>query len=199
MVQSKCGRSLESSHIRATRLALIGMTLCCCDFSSLPGCHGRCVPCLCPRVAHFPARTVWCQAGAYCQTTSLEPQGVTSHKVRGRMELDLGIPATLSSGVLGWRLRDQRRDDTESHLSSVRLPDTLHCANISIISEASCNKDYPGRVLPTMVCAGVEGGGTDSCEVRAKWGLWVKARGGGSGSGGRKYPSLLSCYHGKIL
>lgn len=26
-----------------------------------------------------------------------------------------------------------------------------------------------------MVCAGVEGGGTDSCEVRAKWGLWVKA------------------------
>lgn len=62
----------------------------------------------------------------------------------------------------------------QSHLSSsVRLPDALHCANISIISEASCNKDYPGRVLPTMVCAGVEGGGTDSCEVRAKWGLWV--------------------------
>lgn len=59
------------------------------------------------------------------------------------------------------------REYTQSHLSSsVRLPDTLHCANISIISEASCNKDYPGRVLPTMVCAGVEGGGTDSCEVR---------------------------------
>lgn len=57
----------------------------------------------------------------------------------------------------------------------MRLPDTLHCANISIISKASCNKDYPGRVLPTMVCAGVEGGGTDSCEVRAKWRLWVKA------------------------
>ena len=73
--------------------------------------------------------------------------------------------------------RDKTRgtEYTQSHLSSsVRLPDTLHCANISIISEASCNKDYPGRVLPTMVCAGVEGGGTDSCEVRDKRGLWVK-------------------------
>lgn len=50
-------------------------------------------------------------------------------------------------------------------------PDTLHCANISIISEASCNKDYPGRLTDTMVCAGVEGGGTDSCEVRAQGGF----------------------------
>ncbi|XP_066127535.1 kallikrein-15 isoform X2 [Saccopteryx bilineata] len=46
----------------------------------------------------------------------------------------------------------------------VNLPDTLHCANISIISSASCNKDYPGHLMDTMVCAGVEGGGTDSCE-----------------------------------
>ena len=49
----------------------------------------------------------------------------------------------------------------------MRLPDTLHCANISIISTASCNKDYAGCLMDTMVCAGVEGGGTDSCEVRA--------------------------------
>ncbi|XP_012979583.1 kallikrein-15 [Mesocricetus auratus] len=67
--------------------------------------------------------------------------------------------------VSGWGLLSNNKPGaTESHKSQVRLPDTLHCANISIISEASCNKDYPGRVLPTMVCAGVEGGGTDSCE-----------------------------------
>ncbi|XP_052616642.1 kallikrein-15 [Peromyscus californicus insignis] len=67
--------------------------------------------------------------------------------------------------VSGWGLlSDNKPGATGSHKSQVRLPDTLHCANISIISEASCNKDYPGRVLPTMVCAGVEGGGTDSCE-----------------------------------
>ncbi|EDL22688.1 kallikrein 15, partial [Mus musculus] len=67
--------------------------------------------------------------------------------------------------VSGWGLlSDNNPGATGSQKSHVRLPDTLHCANISIISEASCNKDYPGRVLPTMVCAGVEGGGTDSCE-----------------------------------
>uniref|UniRef100_G3UEQ3 Kallikrein related peptidase 15 n=1 Tax=Loxodonta africana TaxID=9785 RepID=G3UEQ3_LOXAF len=49
-------------------------------------------------------------------------------------------------------------------LSGVSLPDTLHCANISIISTDSCNKEYPGRLMNTMVCAGVEGGGTNSCE-----------------------------------
>ncbi|CAH7454573.1 Klk15 [Phodopus roborovskii] len=67
--------------------------------------------------------------------------------------------------VSGWGLlSDSKPGAAESHKPQVRLPDTLHCANISIISEASCNKDYPGRVLPTMVCAGVENGGTDSCE-----------------------------------
>lgn len=52
--------------------------------------------------------------------------------------------------------------------SPVSLPDTLHCANISVISAASCNKAYPGCLMDTMVCAGVEGGGTNSCEVRAR-------------------------------
>uniref|UniRef100_A0A7N4V415 Kallikrein related peptidase 15 n=1 Tax=Sarcophilus harrisii TaxID=9305 RepID=A0A7N4V415_SARHA len=44
------------------------------------------------------------------------------------------------------------------------LPNTLHCANISILPTTSCNTDYRGQVTDTMVCAGVEGGGTDSCE-----------------------------------
>lgn len=67
--------------------------------------------------------------------------------------------------VSGWGLVSNSKPDTPgSPHSQVNPPDTLHCANISIISEASCNKDYPGRLTDTMVCAGVEGGGTDSCE-----------------------------------
>lgn len=54
--------------------------------------------------------------------------------------------------------------------SPVSLPDTLHCANISIISDTSCDKSYPGRLTNTMVCAGAEGRGAESCEVRAQRG-----------------------------
>ncbi|XP_010848038.1 PREDICTED: kallikrein-15 [Bison bison bison] len=67
--------------------------------------------------------------------------------------------------VSGWGLvANKEPGATGSPESQVRLPDTLHCANISIISTASCNKDYAGRLMDTMVCAGVEGGGTNSCE-----------------------------------
>ncbi|KAM4801634.1 kallikrein-15 isoform 2-T2 [Urocitellus parryii] len=67
--------------------------------------------------------------------------------------------------VSGWGLVSNKESGTTgSPESQVSLPDTLHCANISIISDASCNKDYPGRLTSAMVCAGVEGGGTDSCE-----------------------------------
>ncbi|XP_006868439.1 PREDICTED: kallikrein-15 [Chrysochloris asiatica] len=68
--------------------------------------------------------------------------------------------------VSGWGLVSSDEPGiTGSPESQVSLPDTLHCANISIISTASCNKDYPGRLMKnSMVCAGVEGGGTDSCE-----------------------------------
>ncbi|XP_027626170.1 kallikrein-15 [Tupaia chinensis] len=67
--------------------------------------------------------------------------------------------------VSGWGLvSDNDPGDTGSPESQVKIPDTLHCANISIISDASCDKDYPGRLMSAMVCAGVPGGGTDSCE-----------------------------------
>ncbi|XP_076989468.1 kallikrein-15 [Tamandua tetradactyla] len=67
--------------------------------------------------------------------------------------------------VSGWGLvSDNRPGTTGRPEPQVSLPDTLHCANISIISTAACNKEYPGRLTDTMVCAGVEGGGTDSCE-----------------------------------
>ncbi|XP_036286294.1 kallikrein-15 [Pipistrellus kuhlii] len=67
--------------------------------------------------------------------------------------------------VSGWGLvSGYESEATGSPESQVNLPNTLHCANISIISDASCSKDYPGHLMDTMVCAGVEGGGTDSCE-----------------------------------
>lgn len=72
------------------------------------------------------------------------------------------------------------------------VPDTLHCANISVISRAACDKDYPGRLMDTMVCAAAEGGGTDSCEVSARRGpRGMKAGRVRSGSGnGLPFPLL---------
>ncbi|KAM5207752.1 kallikrein-15 [Hipposideros larvatus] len=67
--------------------------------------------------------------------------------------------------VSGWGLVSNGEPETTGRpVSQVYLPDTLHCANISIISASSCKKYYPGHLMNTMVCAGVEGGGTDSCE-----------------------------------
>ncbi|XP_019648162.1 kallikrein-15 isoform X1 [Ailuropoda melanoleuca] len=67
--------------------------------------------------------------------------------------------------VSGWGLVSDDKPGTKGiPESQVSLPDTLHCANISVIPATSCNEDYPGRVMASMVCAGVEGGGTDSCE-----------------------------------
>lgn len=95
------------------------------------------------------------------------------------MPLDL-IPAeTGAAGVLaGERAPGMPHSpmSTVVPLLSVSLPDTLHCANISIISDAECSSDYPGRLENTMVCAGVQGGGTDSCEVRPE-GPWMDGRG----------------------
>ncbi|XP_049478250.1 kallikrein-15 [Panthera uncia] len=67
--------------------------------------------------------------------------------------------------VSGWGLVTDDKPGTKgSTRSQVSLPDMLHCANISVIPATSCSKDYPGRLMSTTVCAGVEGGGTDSCE-----------------------------------
>ena len=67
--------------------------------------------------------------------------------------------------------------------SPVRLPDTLHWANISIIWTTSCNKDYAGRLVNTTVCAGVEGRGTDSREARADREPWKEGEERGTGLG----------------
>ncbi|KAM9226261.1 kallikrein-15 [Dugong dugon] len=67
--------------------------------------------------------------------------------------------------VSGWGLvLDDEHGNRGRPEPQVSLPDTLHCANISIISTESCNREYPGRLRNSVVCAGVEGGGTDSCE-----------------------------------
>uniref|UniRef100_A0A8C2V5N3 Kallikrein related peptidase 15 n=1 Tax=Chinchilla lanigera TaxID=34839 RepID=A0A8C2V5N3_CHILA len=58
--------------------------------------------------------------------------------------------------------------------SPVTVPDTLHCANIRIICQASCSKGYPGHLMDTMVCTRqrVEGdsGGPLICGG-ALWGI----------------------------
>ncbi|KAM5236237.1 LOW QUALITY PROTEIN: kallikrein-15 [Ctenodactylus gundi] len=68
--------------------------------------------------------------------------------------------------VSGWGLvSDNGPGTTGSPKSTARaLPATLHCASISTISNAACNKGYPGCLTNTMLCAGAEGGGMDTCE-----------------------------------
>ncbi|XP_066875739.1 kallikrein-15-like [Kogia breviceps] len=48
--------------------------------------------------------------------------------------------------------------------STVRLPGTSHCADISIIWTTSCDKDCAGRLTNATACAGAEGRRTDSRE-----------------------------------
>ncbi|XP_077837182.1 kallikrein-15 isoform X1 [Macaca mulatta] len=87
--------------------------------------------------------------------------------------------------VSGWGLVSHiEPGTTRSPQSQVSLPDTLHCANISIISDTSCDKSYPGRLTNTMVCAGAEGRGAESCEVRAQRGPQAEKEGWRQGDSG---------------
>ena len=36
-------------------------------------------------------------------------------------------------------------------------------ANVTIISRSDCSSGYPNQITESMVCAGVNGGGTDAC------------------------------------
>nr|XP_037847934.1 kallikrein-11 isoform X1 [Chlorocebus sabaeus] len=47
----------------------------------------------------------------------------------------------------------------------LRLPHSLRCANITIIEHQKCENAYPGNITDTMVCASVQEGGKDSCQV----------------------------------
>uniref|UniRef100_U6CY61 Kallikrein 11 isoform 3 n=1 Tax=Neovison vison TaxID=452646 RepID=U6CY61_NEOVI len=49
-------------------------------------------------------------------------------------------------------------------VSTVHLPHTLRCANITIIKHEECEKAYPGNITDTMVCASVREEGKDSCQ-----------------------------------
>lgn len=53
-------------------------------------------------------------------------------------------------------------------VSTVHLPHTLRCANITIIKHEECEKAYPGNITDTMVCASVREEGKDSCQVRGQ-------------------------------
>ncbi|XP_059521845.1 kallikrein-11 isoform X2 [Myotis daubentonii] len=46
----------------------------------------------------------------------------------------------------------------------LRLPQTLRCANITIIDHKECENAYPGNITDTMVCASVREEGKDSCQ-----------------------------------
>uniref|UniRef100_A0A6I8NSI9 Kallikrein related peptidase 9 n=2 Tax=Ornithorhynchus anatinus TaxID=9258 RepID=A0A6I8NSI9_ORNAN len=45
-----------------------------------------------------------------------------------------------------------------------QYPDSLQCANITILERRLCQRAYPGMVSPNMICAGVWTGGTGSCQ-----------------------------------
>lgn len=162
------------------------------------------------RPVPLPARCP--QAGEACVVSGW---GLVADKEPGAT----GSPESQGACVKGWNLSGLPRGPYSPGLSgggdkglkfyrfaptllssAVRLPDTLHCANIGIISTASCNKDYAGHLMDTMVCAGVEGGGIDSCEVRGdrrprKEG---KRRGNRFGSWNRG-PGFACCGPGKML
>ena len=53
-------------------------------------------------------------------------------------------------------------------VSTVHLPHTLRCANITIIKHRECEDAYPGNITDTMVCASVRKEGKDSCQVRGQ-------------------------------
>ncbi|XP_075763692.1 kallikrein-15-like [Pelodiscus sinensis] len=40
----------------------------------------------------------------------------------------------------------------------------LYCSTVHTISDEQCAADFPGHVNGNMLCAGLRGGGTDSCE-----------------------------------
>lgn len=44
------------------------------------------------------------------------------------------------------------------------FPDTLRQVTLPIISNETCNEVFQGGILETMLCAGLEAGGKDSCE-----------------------------------
>lgn len=49
-------------------------------------------------------------------------------------------------------------------LSPDPFPDRLQCLDLSIVSNATCQAVFPGRVTDNMVCAGGEAG-KDACQV----------------------------------
>uniref|UniRef100_A0A674IPN3 Trypsin-like n=1 Tax=Terrapene triunguis TaxID=2587831 RepID=A0A674IPN3_9SAUR len=59
------------------------------------------------------------------------------------------------------------------------FPNLLQCGNVRIVSPQSCQASYPGRVTNNMVCAGVMGGGIDSCQplLSQPWAPPVQSRG----------------------
>lgn len=77
----------------------------------------------------------------------------------------------------------------------VSFSDTLYCVNISVILVVFCNKVYSGCLMDIMVCVGVEGGGTNFCEVRVR-GLCSEGRRSGEGNRCWSWDGVAFCLFG---
>lgn len=49
-------------------------------------------------------------------------------------------------------------------LNSNESKETLREATVPIVNQEKCDKAYPGRITPQMICAGYDEGGKDSCQ-----------------------------------
>ncbi|XP_027716765.1 kallikrein-11 isoform X1 [Vombatus ursinus] len=89
------------------------------------------------------------------------------------MLVKLKAPVMLTRAVQPLRLTDHCATAGSQCLISgwgtttspqLTLPQTLRCANITIIDHRECEGAYPGNITDTMVCASVKEAGKDSCQ-----------------------------------
>jgi trypsin len=79
--------------------------------------------------------------------------GQTPIKVAGSDETALWDPGS-AVDVSGW-----------GETGTVLRPNTLQAATVNVIDDGTCAGDYPGMFDPnTMICAGFQSGGVDTCE-----------------------------------
>jgi trypsin len=43
-------------------------------------------------------------------------------------------------------------------------PNRLYGVNVPIVARATCNNNYDGGILSSMICGGLAAGGRDSCQ-----------------------------------
>ena len=82
---------------------------------------------------------------------------------------EIAIPETgdaVMSTVAGWGVLRE---------SSYSIPDLLQKVDVPLITQAQCDKAYPGKITDRMICAGFPQGGKDSCQGDSGGPLVAKA------------------------